>query len=266
MTLLPFFLNWYEIDYFYCMSKAFKYTHDILIYPLGLTILMWVIFWYEIKFDYNFNEYGVYPRTLDGLKGVLFSPFIHSSLKHLFNNSIPLLLLSMATLYFYRKIGLKVILLGLLCSGILTWLIGRSSYHIGASGLVYVLASFLFFKGIFSKYYRLIAVSLGVVFLYGSLIWGLFPIKEQISWEGHLSGFIVGFLLSVVFKTYDLPQTKYTWKSKEYNEDEDEFMQQFDEHGNFNPVEPENDTEDNQDDSPPKLTINYEIKSKKSSD
>ena len=247
------------------MSKAFKYTHDILIYPFGLIILMWVIFWFEIKFEYNFNEYGVYPRTFEGLRGVLLSPFIHSSLKHLFNNTVPLLLLSMATLYFYRKIGVKVILIGLLCSGLLTWLIGRPSYHIGASGLVYVLASFLFFKGIFSKYYRLIAVSLGVVFLYGSFIWGLFPIKEQMSWEGHLSGFLVGFVLAVVYKADVLYKTKYTWENKEYVEEQDEFMLQFDEEGNFNPIEPEkNDQEDN--DATDEIIITYEIKSKKSTD
>mgnify|MGYP006284082485 CR=1 FL=1 len=266
MTLLPFFLNWYKIDYIYHMSKAFKYTHDILIYPLGLTILMWVIFWFEIKFGYNFNDYGVYPRTLSGLKGVLFSPFIHSSLKHLFNNTLPLLLLSMATLYFYRTIGVKVIFYGLLLSGLLTWLIGRPSYHIGASGLVYVLASFLFFKGLLSKYYRLIAVSLSVVFMYGSFIWGLFPIKEQMSWEGHLSGFIAGFLFAILFRSIALPKAKYNWQNIDYEEEQDEFMQQFDEDGNFCPIDPEDETEHPERNLKADITINYEIKSKKSTD
>jgi membrane associated rhomboid family serine protease len=248
------------------MPVASKYTYDILIYPLGLCLFMWLIFWFEIKFELNFNEYGVYPRTIEGLRGVVLSPFIHSSLKHLFNNTVPLLLLSAATLYFYRKIGLKVIILGLIASGLLTWLIGRPSYHIGASGLVYVLATFLFFKGIFSKYYRLVAVSLGVVFLYGSFIWGLFPIKEQMSWEGHLSGFIVGFIAALVYKTDELYKTKYNWEQEEYEEEQDEFMQQFDDNGNFNPVEPEDSLEEVKRDTTPKIIIKYEVKSKKSPD
>jgi hypothetical protein len=144
----------------------------------------------------------------------------------------------MALFYFYPKASKSVIIWGIILSGLLTWLIGRPSYHIGASGLVYVLASFLFFKGILSKYYRLVALSLSVVFIYGSLIWGLFPIKEGMSWEGHLSGFIVGFLFAIVFKT-NYRKPKYEWENKNYKEEEDEFMQQFDEHGNFSPKDPE---------------------------
>lgn len=217
------------------MSSTFKYTHDVLIYPLGLVLLIWIVYWFEIKFNLNFTSYGVYPLRLEGLKGILFSPFIHSGLKHLFNNSVPLLLLSMALFYFYRDVSKKVILYGILFTGVLTWLIGRPSYHIGISGLVYVLASFLFFKGLFTKYYRLVALSLSVVFVYGSLVWGLFPGKTGMSWEGHLSGFIVGLVLALVYKTDIITKPKYYWEKKEYNPEEDEFMQLFDEDGNFNP-------------------------------
>jgi membrane associated rhomboid family serine protease len=171
----------------------------------------------------------------EGLKGIIFSPFIHSGLKHLFNNSVPLLLLSMALFYFYRNISKQVILYGIIITGLLTWFIGRPSYHIGASGLVYVLASFLFFKGIFSRYFRLVALSLSVVFVYGSLIWGLFPGKVGMSWEGHLSGFIVGFILALAYKTNIVTKPKYEWEMENYKEDDDEFMQLFDEDGNFSP-------------------------------
>jgi membrane associated rhomboid family serine protease len=182
----------------------------------------------------------------EGLKGIIFSPFIHGSLKHLFNNSIPLLLLSMALFYFYRNISKQVIFYGIIITGLLTWLIGRPSYHIGASGLVYVLASFLFFKGIFSKYFRLVALSLSVVFVYGSLIWGLFPGKMGMSWEGHLSGFIVGFVLALAYRTNILPKPKYEWEMENYKEDDDEFMQLFDEQGNFSPesIEEEQNTDE----------------------
>jgi membrane associated rhomboid family serine protease len=223
------------------MSNYFKYTHEVLLYPLGITLLLWITYWIEVKYGFYFNNYGVYPLKLEGLWGIFLSPFIHGSLEHLFNNTIPLLLLSMALFYFYPNASKKVIFWGIILSGFLTWLIGRPSYHIGASGLVYVLASFLFFKGIISKYYRLVALSLSVVFIYGSLIWGLFPIKAGMSWEGHLSGFIVGLLFSFLFKT-NYKKPKFHWEEKNYNEEEDEFMQQFDEQGNFRPKEIDKET------------------------
>lgn len=217
------------------MAEDFKYTHRVLIVPILMVLSIWIVYWIEIKYGFYFNAYGVYPLKIEGLKGVVFSPFIHGSLEHLFNNSVPLLLLSMALFYFYPSASWKVISWGILLSGFLTWLMGRPSYHIGASGLIYVLASFLFFKGIFSKYYRLVALSLSVVFVYGSLIWGLFPIKSGMSWEGHLSGFVVGFVFALIFKTNYFKQPKFEWEKKGYTEEEDEFMQQFDEQGNFSP-------------------------------
>ena len=102
--------------------------------------------------------------------------------------------------YFYKPIANKVLVIGLLLTGFLTWSFGRPSYHIGASGVIYFLVSFIFFSGIFRKYYRLVALSLVVVFLYGSMIWYIFPVEKQISWEGHLSGFVVGFLFAIIFK------------------------------------------------------------------
>jgi membrane associated rhomboid family serine protease len=247
------------------MSTNFKYTHEVLIYPLGLVLLIWIIYWIEIKFSLNFNNYGIYPLRVDGLKGILFSAFIHSGIKHLFNNSVPLLLLSMSLFYFYRDISKRVIIYGILITGLLTWIIGRPSYHIGASGLVYVLASFLFFKGIFSRYYRLVALSLSVVFVYGSLVWGLFPGKTGMSWEGHLSGFIVGLLLALIFRTQIVTQPKYSWQSENYNAEEDEFMQQFDENGNFIEKPEEDNTEKNTGDSKIKtIKIRYFYKEKSS--
>jgi len=229
------------------MSENFKYTHDVLIYPLGFVLLIWIVYWFEIKFNTNFSSYGIYPQKIEGLKGILFSTFIHSGTKHLFNNSIPLLLLSMALFYFYREISKPVILYGILITGILTWIIGRPSYHIGASGLVYVLASFLFFKGIFSRYYRLVALSLSVVFVYGSLVWGVFPGKVGMSWEGHLSGFIVGVFLALIYRTKIVTKPKYDWEREDYEEENDEFMQLFDEHGNFIPDMRENEKSSQED-------------------
>jgi membrane associated rhomboid family serine protease len=214
-------------------SKYFKFTNSVVVAPLIGVILIWAVFWLELRFQMNLNEYGVYPRTLKGLRGVFFSPFIHGSVEHLYNNTIPLAILTASLFYFYKRISLKVLLYGLLLSGILTWFIGRPSYHIGASGIIYVLASFTFFKGIFSKYYRLVALSLIVVFIYGSLLWYIFPIKDEISWEGHLGGFITGLLLAIFLKTETPSPKKFDWEHEDYNEEDDEFLKQFDEDGNF---------------------------------
>lgn len=169
-----------------------------------------------------------------GLQGVVFSPFIHSGVEHLYNNSVPLFVLLSALFYFYRPIRYQVLIWGFVSVGFLTWLIGRESYHIGASGVVYMLTSFLFFKGIWSKNYRLIALSLIVVFLYGSMVWGIFPQKERISWEGHLAGLFVGIGLAVIFKVQDeVSVKKYAWELEGYPIEEDPFLKQFDENGNF---------------------------------
>lgn len=245
------------------MSKSIKYTHDVLIYPLGLVLLIWIVYWVEIKFNLDFTTYGIYPQKTEGLKGILFSTFIHGGIKHLFNNSIPLLLLSMALFYFYHNISKPVIVLGILITGFMTWCIGRPSYHIGASGLVYALASFLFFKGIFSKYYRLVALSLSVVFVYGSLVWGLFPGKVGMSWEGHLSGFVVGLVLALMFKTKTLSKPKYEWEKENYKDEEDEFMQLFDENGNFDPDRQYEDTETSSTDTDGSEIVYYLKKEKK---
>jgi hypothetical protein len=137
--------------------------------------------------------------------------------------------------YFYAKQSMAVIGYGILLSGLITWIIGRDSYHIGASGLIYVLVSFIFFKGIQTKYYRLVALSLAVVIVYGGMVWYIFPkVEDTISWEGHLAGLITGFVLSLIYKTPEYKKiVKYDWEHPDFNPQEDRFMQRFDENGNF---------------------------------
>ena len=199
--------------------KQFKFSTIVIAFPLYFVLTLWVIYWIEINYDLYFNKYGIYPRTMLGLRGIILSPFIHSGIKHLFNNSIPLFILLTSLFYFYRKIAFKVLIYGVLLSGLLTWIIAREANHIGASGIVYLLFSFILFSGIIRKYNRLIAVSLIVIFLYGSMIWYILPVKEEISWEGHLSGFIVGILFSFIYRNYGPQPIKYHWEEEEYEDE-----------------------------------------------
>lgn len=216
-------------------ANPFNFSTSVVAWPLFFVLTMWIVFWFELKFSVDVKEFGIYPRDFQGLRGVLFSPFIHGDLLHLYNNSIPLLLLLAALRYFYRKVSFNVLIFGILISGLLTWLIGRESYHIGASGLIYVLVSFIFFKGIQTKYYRLVALSLTLIMVYGGLIWYVFPdVEEGISWEGHLSGLITGFGMSLFFKTPEYKKPiRYEWERPDFDPQLDPFMKHFDENGNF---------------------------------
>ncbi|WP_439132546.1 rhomboid family intramembrane serine protease [Polaribacter sp.] len=196
--------------------------------PIVYVSLIWIIYWIEIQFGFNFNKYGVYPRSLKGFRGVFLTHFIHSNPSHLFNNSIPLFVLLASLFYFYKDIAYKTLILGGFFTGVLTWAIAQNAYHIGASGIVYMLFSFVFFSGLIRKHYRLVAQSLIIIFLYGSMVWYVLPIKEGMSWEGHLSGFIVGFILAIVFRRNGITRQEHQFI-------ETEFDSYFDEEGNFNP-------------------------------
>lgn len=215
------------------LQSRIKFSNEVVIYPLMLVAFMWIAFWAEFRFGWDSRVLGIYPGKASGLMGIVFGPFIHADLKHLFNNSVPILVLGAALFYFYRDLRWRVLIFGTLATGVLTWFIGRPAIHIGASGVVYMLAAFLFFKGIFSKHFQLIALSLVVVFLYGSLLWYLFPIDPKISWEGHLSGFLVGFALAVLFRRNVMEHRRYDWEREDYQEEEDPFLRHFDEDGNF---------------------------------
>lgn len=241
-------------------QSQFKYSTGVIAYPIFFVLLIWIVFWLQVRFFSDIKYFGIFPKTLEGLRGIVFSPLIHSNIGHLYRNTFPLLILSMALFYFYRRIAWKVLLYGILISGTITWLIGRPANHIGASSVIYVLASFIFFKGIFAKHYRLVALSFIIVFLYGGMIWYVFPVKEGISWEGHLGGFIAGLLFALIFRKSIAKPEKYYWQNPSYNEEEDEFLRHFDENGNF--IENRFLNREEEDSSDEKITITYTYKEK----
>ncbi len=213
-------------------NTQLKFSTQVLVVPFLFIFSIWFVYWVEIQFSLNFTKAGILPRNLSGLKGVLCAPFIHSDTNHLFNNSIPLFVLLSFLIYFYRAVYIKVLFFGGLLSGLLTWVIAREAFHIGASGIVYLLFSFVFFSGIIKKQFQLVAVSLIVIFLYGSMIWYVFPIKEGISWEGHLSGFVVGLIFAFMFKQKGIVKEEYEFKQTDFD-------LLFDDNGNFNPPKEE---------------------------
>lgn len=186
--------------------------------------LVWLSFVLDKSGALNmaFRRWGVLPREAGGLLGIVFSPFIHSSLSHLLSNSLPLLILISFHFYFYSKIAVKSFVFLWLISGFITWCIGRDAYHVGASGVVFSLISFLFFSGIFRKYVPLIALSLIVAFVYGSSIWSIFPFAEyidtQISWEGHLSGVMSGFVIAFIYRNHGPQKPEVAWEDDEMEE------------------------------------------------
>ena len=205
-----------------------KISNSTFIIPVAYVVSIWLIYVVEILFNLNFNKFGVFPRTLEGFRGVFLTHFIHSDTSHLFNNSIPLFVLLCSLFYFYKEVAYKVLLIGGFFTGFLTWIIARDSYHIGASGIVYLLFSFVFFSGIIRKHYRLVALSLIIIFLYGSMIWYVLPIKEGMSWEGHLSGFVTGLVLAFIHRKKGIVKEEHQFI-------ETEFDLLFDENGNFSP-------------------------------
>ncbi|MCF6169886.1 MAG: rhomboid family intramembrane serine protease [Bacteroidales bacterium] len=191
--------------------------------PLVLLAVMWIVKLVEYGFGISLSFLGVHPLHADGLAGILFSPLLHGGFEHLLANTVPFLLMAVALLYFYPQIAVKVLIGIWLLSGMWIWFGGQaSSLHIGASSLIYGFSSFLFFSGLIRKDTRLAALALIVAFLYGSMIWGIFPDffpKKNISWEGHLGGLVAGLLLAYYFRKSGPSRKRYSW---EFEDEQDE--------------------------------------------
>tara|TARA_B100000287_G_scaffold57993_1_gene51006 strand:+ start:161 stop:814 length:654 start_codon:yes stop_codon:yes gene_type:complete len=199
-----------------------KEIFGILFIPFLLLMIIWGVKIIEYVFGLSFISYGVFPQKINGLKGILLSPFIHKDFTHLINNSYPLLILGSLLFSFYKKIAHQLFIWLYLISGFWLWVIGRPAFHIGASGIIYALAGFLFLSGLIRKNRKLSSVSFLVIFLYGSIIWGIMPIKNSVSWEGHLAGFLAGLLVAIFFRKEGPKKEKYQWEIEEEKEEKEE--------------------------------------------
>ena len=164
--------------------------------PLRLCFFMWLVFTLEFYTSYDLGKLGIYPRDLYGLIGVFAAPLLHGSVNHLMSNTIPLLVLGATLYFFYHRLASRVFLYAYFFTNLLVWVFGRPYIHIGASGLVYGLASFLFFYGLFQRNVKSVLISLGVVLAYGGMVYGVMPTNGWVSWEAHLMGSIVGLVTS----------------------------------------------------------------------
>ena len=199
------------------MTNQKKQSYWVFVQPLLFVLLLWVVYGVDQLFDLRLYRYALEPRTASGLLGIFTFPLLHGSIEHIAGNSISVLTLLTGVRYFFPQLFTRVFLWSYVLPGVLTWIIARPSYHLGASGMIYALSAFLFVSGIIRSNRYLLALSLLVVFLYGSSFWYMFPIEDGISWEGHLSGAITGLLLGILYRK-EKP-TVYV-KEKTYFEDE----------------------------------------------
>lgn len=195
-----------------------KFLLSIII-PSVIVLFMWIVRITETIFGLDLSNLGIYPLEIKGIPGIFLSPFIHENFRHLLNNTLPLYMLSITLFFFYSEIALKVLSWTWILTGLLVWLGGREAWHIGASGLVYGLASFLFFSGIIRRYYRLVALSLLIVFIYGEMVWGIFPgVYQNVSWESHMLGFVSGIILAVWYRKEGPQSPVIEWSEEEEEE------------------------------------------------
>ena len=161
-------------------------------------IFIWAVHIVQLTFHLNFTEFGILPRSFFGLIGIITSPLIHSlrDINHIINNSFPFLILGWTLFYFYKPIAWRILFQSWFYTGVFVWISARNAYHIGLSGVIYSLLFFIFFSGVFRKDKRLLTVALFVVFLYGSMVWGIFPYDWTISFESHLFGALTGTILA----------------------------------------------------------------------
>ena len=191
-------------------------------YPLTFIAMIWGVHILQLLPFLDFRHFGVKPRHVEGLYGILFSPLLHGDFGHLISNSVPLLALGGLIFFFYPRVAWRSLLMIYVMAGVALWLFGNmftfeNSYHIGASGVVYGMVAFVFWSGIFRKNLKAIVLALIVLMYYGGLFMGILPGQEGISWEGHLYGALVGMYVAYWYKDEienDEKPTRYSWEDE----------------------------------------------------
>jgi membrane associated rhomboid family serine protease len=182
---------------------------------LGFVALLWIILLMNSAMGLDPAPFGIAPRHWIGLIGILTAPLTHAGFDHLLSNSLPLVILGTAMIFLYPRSTITAVPTIYVGSGIAVWLLGRDSVHLGASGLVYGLASYVLVAGLLRRDRRAVAAGLGVALLYGSMIWGVFPIRSGMSWETHLAAAVIGIACAVALRRYDIPPPKrYVWEDE----------------------------------------------------
>lgn len=182
---------------------------------IGFVALLWLIQLIDSGLDVPPEGFGVRPRQLAGLIGIVFAPLVHADFAHLLSNSLPLVVAGTAMLYLYPRSSLRVLPAIYLGPGAAVWLFARGSSHLGASGLVYGMVAYIFFAGVIRRDRRAVAASLLVSFMYGALVWGVLPIKRGVSWETHLAAAVIGVVLAFALRHLDVPpRRRYSWEEE----------------------------------------------------
>lgn len=189
--------------------------------PCCYLLAIWIMFTMEQRFNIQ-ATLALVPRDRAHLMGILTTVFIHSDLLHIASNSLPLMICLLGLFYFYRDISINVLLICHITTGVFIWLFARPAYHIGASGLVYALVLFLLTSGFIRRNKRLKFLALAVLSIQSGLIWGVVPQGNNISWESHLFGAIVGIVAAFAFRNKGpLPDQKFHWGEEDnpYSQD-----------------------------------------------
>ena len=201
-----------DANYASLRKRAWSQAIKISIIFIGI---MWTVFMLDLLLPFiDLNHYGIHPRHSGSLLGVIYTVFLHGSFSHLISNTLPLLFAITALFGNYPVTAKKVLIYGALLTGLLVWSFARSANHIGASGLLYCLLTYIFVSGFFKKDVQSVGISLVIAFLYGSLLFGIIPDEQLVSWESHLFGFFAGLFLAWLYRKKDKPIYK-SWDEEE---------------------------------------------------
>lgn len=185
------------------MDKTTKQLWNIFGVPAILIAVIWVVFLLDLLPSYR---YGLIPRSSHGLTGIFTSPFMHGGLQHIMSNTVPLFVLTSLILFFYKRVAVQSILMIYLLTGFSVWLFARPANHIGASGVVYGMVSFVFWSGIFRRDLKSIVLALVITVMYSGYFYGILPNQDGVSWESHLFGGIIGIFTAYFLKDMREPE------------------------------------------------------------